>query len=114
MKSMMVLLATVLAAGLVMAQTNAGQTSSDVTVRGCVSMSAAHFVLVQTDPGNTYQLEPTADISFDAYLGQQVEVSGSEATSLGSTSDLGRPGSPSPVTVKAKSVRKIADRCTAD
>ena len=111
----MFLLTVLFTAGQLMGQSAPQRPSGEMTVQGCVSVSGAHFVLVQTDPGNVYQLEASNDtVMLDRYLGQQVEVTGRESVSLSATSDLARPGSPSSVSLTVRSVRPLAGRCTAE
>ena len=90
--------------------------SKDVTVQGCVAISFGDYVLVQTDPGNTYELEKgSRKIKLGPHLGEHVEVTGSERPSLSTSSDVlgGRMGSPSSVTIVVTSIRTIEKRCTA-
>ena len=68
MRPKLTLLAVLFAVSLLMAQSDPGQSSNaskahsksskgDVTVQGCVAMSfGGSYVLMQTDPGNTYEL----------------------------------------------------------
>lgn len=80
-----------------------------VTVQGCVSRSRGDFTLVQSDPPNSYVLRASGKIKLDPYLGQQVEVTGSETRSMGTSSNGGRPASP--VTIVVNSIKTISKRC---
>ncbi len=118
MKTRAILCISVLfAVGLLMAQGNPGSQNAkgDVTVRGCVVMSGGHYVLVQTDPGSTYQLESgSSAVGLDQHLGDQVEVTGWESASLSTTSDLATPGTPSAVTLSVTSIRTLSERCSGE
>jgi PEGA domain len=89
--------------------------SKDVTVQGCVAISFGDYVLVRTDPGNTYELaQGSRKIKLGPHLGEHVEVTGWERPSLNTSSDIfGRTGSPSSVTFVVTSIRTIEKRCTA-
>ena len=92
----------------------AKNTEDEITVRGCVSRSHKHFVLIQSDVGNTYQLEGNKKLQLGSYLGQEVEVSGPESPSLRTSSDFGAGGSASPVTITVHSIKSIHPRCSAN
>jgi cellobiose phosphorylase len=121
-----ILLMVLCAAVSVTAQTtNAGQSSSanqqhakkskdEITVRGCVSKLSTDYILTQPDQGNSYELQGSKKLRFGPYLGQQVEVTGTEAPSMATSSDYSaRAGSPSPVTITVNSIKTIAKRCSA-
>ena len=88
--------------------------SKDVTVQGCVAISFGSYVLMQTDPGNTYELEKgSRKIKLGPHLGEHVEVTGWERPSLSTSSDIfSRMGSASSVTIMVTSIRTIEKRCT--
>ena len=87
----------------------------DVTVSGCIAKQNSDYVLIQSDPGNTYQLEKSRKLHLAAYLGQQVEVIGSEYPSMATSSDyLTRSGVASPVTIRIRTIKTLAKRCGAD
>jgi hypothetical protein len=91
-------------------------TKGDVTVQGCVAVTfGGSYVLMQTDPDNTYELEKgSRKIKLGPHLGEHVEVTGWERPSLNTSSDaFTRIGSASPVTIMVTSIRTIARRCTA-
>jgi len=87
----------------------------DVTVSGCVAKQNGDYVLIQSDPGNTYQLEKSRKLHLAAYLGQQVEITGAEYPSMATSSDyLARSGVASPVTIRVRTIKTLAKRCGAD
>jgi len=118
----MTLLVVLFAVSSLMAQSGPGQSSGankrhsknpEVTVQGCLSAAKGDYTLMQTDPGNTYELEVTHKIKLGPHLGEQVEVTGWERPSLATSSDtfLNRRGSSS-VTIVVESIRMLAKRCT--
>jgi cellobiose phosphorylase len=103
------------------AQANTSGTSQDhpkkakdqITVRGCVSKLNTDYILTQAEQGNSYQLQGSRKLRLAPYLGKQVEVTGTQAPSMSTSSDyLARSGSASPVTITVTSVKTIANRCT--
>jgi len=91
-------------------QSHSKKAKDEVTVRGCVSKSSTDYILTQPDQGNSYEL---LGMRFGRYLGQQVEVTGTESPSMSTSSDfLARTGSASPVTITVKSIKTIAKRCS--
>lgn len=86
--------------------------NGNVTVRGCVSKQAGDYVLMQENPGNSYELQGTHDIKLSQYLGQRVEVTGSKSPTMATSSDEGdREGAGSPVTITVKSIKTLAKEC---
>lgn len=82
-------------------------------MQGCLSTAAGDYILMQTDPGNSYELEGSRKIKLGPHLGEQVEVTGWESPSLSTSSDVAnRLGSPSSVTIMVASIRMIAKECT--
>lgn len=93
---------------------SSGKAKDEITVRGCVSKLSTDYVLVQADPGNTYELQGSRKLRLSRYLGQEVEVAGPESPSMSTSSDfLARAGSASPVTITVHSIKSIAKRCSA-
>jgi len=93
---------------------NSKDSKGQVTVQGCVSRSTGDYVLIKPDPGMTYELQATGKIKFHPYLGQQVEVTGTESPSMSTSSDaLARTGSPSSVTLTITSIKTIEKECPA-
>ncbi len=106
-----------------MAQSSSGQSGTanqrpskdrkgEITVQGCLGTASGDYILVQADPGNTYELAEGRKIKLGAYLGKQVEVTGWESPSLSTSTDfMNRLGSPSSVTINVTSIRMIAKEC---
>jgi hypothetical protein len=85
-----------------------------VTVQGCVTRSSGDYILIKQDPGMTYELQATGKIKFHPYLGQRVEVTGTESPSMSTSSDaMARMGSPSSVTLTITSIKTIEKECSA-
>jgi hypothetical protein len=86
--------------------------NGQVTVKGCVTRSKGHYILVQSDPSNSYVLEATGTTDIGHYLGQQVEVTGTEShTSPTSSHAISEtPGGPA-VTIVVDSINTISKRC---
>jgi hypothetical protein len=83
-------------------------------VQGCVGRSSGDYVLTKQDPGMTYELQATGKIKIHQYLGQRVEVTGTESPSMSTSSDTSaRSGSPSPVTLTITSIKTIEKECRA-
>ena len=101
----------------------AARTSSDnskdakgqVTVQGCLSRANGDFILMEQDPGNTYELRGRGDVDLASHLGQKVEVVGERSTSTSTSTDTMSPGgSPSPVTITVSSITTIERECSTD
>jgi hypothetical protein len=85
-----------------------------VTLQGCLGRSSGDYILMKQDPGVTYELQASGKTKLRHYLGQQVEVTGTESPSMSTSSDSSaRSGSPSPVTLTITSIKTIAKECTA-
>lgn len=111
------------AASLLLGRSDAKQRSSgsrnpsnsrgDITVQGCVARSTGYYILMRTDPGNTYNLEEASrTVKLGPYLGEQVEVTGRESPQLSNSSSFFYDTGPSAVTVMVTSIKTIAVRCT--
>ena len=86
----------------------------EVTVQGCVGRLSGDYVLTKQDPAITYELQATNKIRLRKYLGRRVEVTGSEAPTMSTSSDaLTKMGSASPVTITITSIKTISKECTA-
>jgi hypothetical protein len=83
-----------------------------VTIRGCVSRSNGDFTLMKTNPGVTYELHGTHGIKLAHYLGQRVEVTGSESPSLATSSDSMTRTNASPVTLTVTSIKTLDKDCS--
>jgi hypothetical protein len=84
-----------------------------VTIQGCVGKFSGDYILTKQDPGITYELQATGKTKLRHYLGQRVEVTGTEAPSMSTSSDaLTKTGSASPVTITITSIKTISQECT--
>ena len=93
-------------------QQNSKRSKDEVTLQGCVSRRTGDYILEKQDPAGTYVLQATGKIKLGPFLGQRVEVTGTESPSLSTSSDaLSRLGSPSPVTIRITSIRTVAKQC---
>jgi hypothetical protein len=93
-------------------QNGSNKKNGDVTVRGCVSKQAGDYILMQQNPGNSYELQSGKDIKLGPYLGQRVEVTGWKSPTMATSSDEGdREGAGSPVTITVKSIKTVAKEC---
>jgi hypothetical protein len=94
-----------------MGQGNSKASKGRVTVQGCVSRSSGDFVLIKQDPGMTYELQATGKIKLSRYLGQRVEVNGTQSPSMSTSSDAAR--AQAPVTLTVASIKTIDKECPA-
>ena len=89
--------------------------TEEVTIQGCVGRFSGDYILTKQDPAITYELQTTGKIRLRWYLGQRVEVTGTEGPSMSTSSDaLARTGSASAVTLTITSIKTVAKRCTVD
>jgi hypothetical protein len=109
-----VVLVTFFLVSMLMAQVNEGENqrprkgqNGQLTAQGCVSRSSGYYILMQS--GNSYALEARRNLDFGHYLGQQVEVTGSERATLSTSSS--RRGAPS-LTIVVDSINTISKHCT--
>lgn len=118
MKALIV--ALLLAASFVLAQDskpvnqkdNSKRDADSVTVQGCVSRSSGDYTLIKQNPAMTYELQATGKIHLRDYLGQRVEVSGTQSPTLSSSSDaMNKTGSAAPVTISVKTIKTIDKEC---
>jgi hypothetical protein len=102
-----------LISGSLMAQANPDRSPNhrreQVTARGCVSRSSGDYVLIRSDPGNSYVLHSGNNVKLEHYLGQQVKVTGSKSPTLSDASDSGR-SAPS-TTITVNSVSTFSKEC---
>jgi hypothetical protein len=92
---------------------NPSRAKDEITVRGCVAKSNTDYILTQADQGNSYQLQGTKKLRFGPYLGQEVEVTGTESPTLSTSSDsLARGGTATSVTIRVHSIKTIEKRCS--
>jgi hypothetical protein len=92
-----------------MSQDSSKGSKGQVTVQGCVSRSSGDFVLIKQDPGITYELQATGKIKLSRYLGQRVEVNGTQSPSMSTSSDAAR--AQAPVTLTINSIKTINKEC---
>jgi len=94
-------------------QPKSKDTKGQVTVQGCVGKFSGDYILTKQEPAITYELQATGKIKLRNYLGQRVEVTGSEGPSMSTSSDaLTKTGSASSVTITITSIKTIAKQCT--
>jgi hypothetical protein len=92
---------------------DAKDSKGQVTVQGCVGRSSGDYVLTKQNPGMTYELQGTHKIRLRNYLGQRVEVTGSESPTMSTSSDaMNKTGSAASVTLTITSIRTIDKECT--
>ena len=85
----------------------------EVTIQGCVSRFSGDYILTKQDPGMTYELQATGKIKLRKYLGQRVEVTGTESPSMMTSSDaMTRVGAPSSVTLTITSIKTLEKECS--
>jgi hypothetical protein len=88
--------------------------SKQVTTQGCVSKASGDYILEKQNPAMTYELQATGKIKLSHYLGQRVEVTGTTAPSMATSSDaIEKMGAPSSVTLTVSSIRTVSKECTA-
>ena len=96
-----------------MSQQDTKDSKGQVTVRGCVSRASGDFILMKQDPAMTYELQSTHKIRLSHYMGQRVEVTGTESPSLSTSSDSSaRAGAPSSLTLTVTSIKTLDKDCT--
>jgi hypothetical protein len=96
------------------ARENAKDSKGQMTVQGCVGRSSGNYVLTKQNPGMTYQLQATGKTKLRNYLGQRVEVSGTESPSMSTSSDaMNKTGSAASSTITVSSITVIDKVCTA-
>ena len=84
----------------------------EITLQGCVGRSSGDYVLTKQNPAITCELQATGKTRLRQYLGQRVEVTGTESPSLSTSSDaLTKTGSASSVTLTITSIKTIAKQC---
>jgi len=110
-----------LASGLVLAQDatpadsqRAGKDSKgQITLQGCVGRSSGDYILMKQNPAMTYELQATGKTRLKHYLGQRVEVTGSESPTMSSSSDaMNKVGSAAPVTLTITSIKTLDRECS--
>jgi hypothetical protein len=96
-----------------MTRENSKDSKGQITVQGCVGRSSGDYVLTKQNPGVTYELQGTGNIKLRNYLGQRVEVVGTEGPSMSTSSDaMNKTGSAASSTITVGSIRTIDKVCT--
>ena len=96
-----------------MSQGNSKHSKGEVTVQGCVGRSSGDYILTKQNPGMTYELQGTGKIKLRQYLGQRVEVTGTQSPSMSTSSDaITKTGAPASTTLTISSIRTIAKECS--
>jgi hypothetical protein len=96
-----------------MTRENSKDSKGQITVEGCVGRSSGDYVLTKQNPGVTYELQGTGNIKLRNYLGQRVEVVGTEGPSMSSSSDaMNKTGSAASSTISVRSIRTVDKVCT--
>jgi len=94
-------------------QQNSKASKGQETIQGCVSRFSGDYILTKQDPGMTYELQATGKIKLRKYLGQRVEVTGTESPSMMTSSDaMTKVGAPSSVTLTITSIKTIEKECS--
>ena len=93
-------------------QSSPKTSKGEITVQGCVGRSTGDYILTKPDPGMTYQLQATGKIKLSHYLGQQVEVTGRESTSLRMSSSSSARAGPASVALIITSIKTIEKECS--
>src|SRR5579863_10139470 len=92
---------------------NSKASKDEITVQGCVGRSSGDYVLTKQNPAMTYELQATGKTRLRNYLGQRVEVTGKESSTMSSSSDaLNKTGSAAPMTLTIISIRTVDKECT--
>jgi hypothetical protein len=95
------------------ARENVKDSKGQVTVQGCVGRSSGDYVLTKQNPAMTYELQATGKIKLRNYLGQRVEVVGTESPSLSTSSDaMNKTGSAASSTISVSAITMIDKNCT--
>ena len=108
----------VLIAGSLLVQASQGQSqqpkkdgTAKVTRQGCVTRQSSDFILMQTNPGNSYVLEAPRKIKLDQFLGQEVEVTGIEKPTMATSNNFTLKRAGSPVTIELDTIKTVSKEC---
>jgi hypothetical protein len=94
-----------------MSQDSSKASKGQETIQGCVSRASGDYILMKGNPGVTYELQATGKIKLHRYLGQRVEVLGTESPTMATSSDATR-RSASPVTLTITSIKTLDKECS--
>jgi hypothetical protein len=106
----LVLLCTAVAFGKNSGQSS-GENKGDVTVTGCVSRLNTSFILMQSEPAQSFKLEGNKKVKLEQYLGKEVEITGEESHSMSSSSPSA--STSNPLTLVIHSIKIVQKRCSA-
>jgi len=87
------------------------ENKGEVTVTGCVSRLNTSFILMQSEPSQSFKLEGNTKVKLEQYLGKEFEVTGEESHSLSSSSPSA--STSNPLTLTIHSIKIIHKRCSA-
>ncbi|MGB7598771.1 MAG: hypothetical protein WBM24_00585 [Candidatus Sulfotelmatobacter sp.] len=94
-------------------QQDSKNSKGEVTIQGCVSRSNGDYILMKESPAVSYELQGSRKIKLRHYLGQRVEVTGSESPTLSTSSDaMNKVGSAAPVTLTISSIKTVDKDCS--
>jgi hypothetical protein len=86
--------------------------NGQITVTGCVSRSSGDYTLIKQNPPMTYELQGSHGVKLRNYLGQRVELTGTESPTMSSSSDaMNKTGSAAPTTITVSSIRTLDKDC---
>ena len=88
------------------------KSKGEITVTGCVSRLNANFILMQSDQSSSYQLEESKGLKLEPYLGQEVEITGTESPAMSTSSPKASTANPLQITVHA--IKTIHKRCSSN
>ncbi len=88
------------------------KSNGQVTVSGCVSKQGGDYILMKENPGVSYELQATGTIHFKNYLGQRVEVTGTEGSTMSTSEDaMNKGGNASAQTITVNSIKTLDREC---
>ena len=115
MRKTLILLVLLLCAACLLAQDNMGKSSDAAasTIQGCLSKAGSYFYLTDSS-GTKYHLVGYKGNELIKHVGHTVEITGAPTTKTYGTTQQGNASTAkeSPV-FKVKSVKHVADTCTA-
>ena len=87
------------------------ESNGEMTVTGCVSRLNTSFILMRSEPAVSYKLQSRNKVKLEQYLGKEVEVTGTESSSVSTSSPSA--SSANPLTISIHSIRTVHQRCSA-
>lgn len=88
------------------------KSKAEITATGCMSRLNSNFILMRSDQSSSYQLEEVKGVKLDPYLGQEVEVTGTESPAMSTSSPKASTANPLQITVH--SIKTIQRRCSSN